>query len=304
MVRIFGVIETLKKLQQDLNIDCLDDFFQLFDELVSKKEKLIIQGRVESKVELFQLQSEIEKSENELKEYSKDKDKRFIKRIYNIISIYNQWRKIWKLKYKIADIEADLSWYAIKKMQNQISDIDYQIRKIENYKSLYYWALWESAVVNKISHIYWNGILINNFVQRFDTPIFSKGWKDKIMSIQIDHIFINEKWIFLIETKNWSHKSQNTYEYTPIQQIKRSGYAFYQFLKIYLNMSDKEIPTVFKIVVFTWKEKMYSNEKYINTLLLNELPSFINTRTSKMSIERYNKIWDLLIQCNQSEIYS
>lgn len=135
----------------------------------------------------------------------------------------------------------------------------YKLRIVESYKKLYAWVLWEYMVINKLSQSNFEWILINDFAIRFNSPIFTKWWKDKIMSFQIDHILINKSWIFLFETKNRSSEYSNSSNFSPFRQIERSWHAFYISLKNQLKY--KKVPPIYKVVISTNKNS-YNEDNY------------------------------------------
>ena len=118
------------------------------------------------------------------------------------------------------------------------------------------------------------------------------------MSIQIDHIFLSNKWIFLIETKNWDWYVKKNNNYNPIKQAELHNHAFYIYLKKLLNANSFfksiEVPKIYNLVVFTWKYKMKSYNPYIKVVTLNELKYFINSRQrlldEKQTYEIYSKL--------------
>jgi len=114
------------------------------------------------------------------------------------------------------------------------------------------------------------------------------------MSIQIDHIFLNNKWIFLIETKNWDWYIKKDNNYTPIKQAELHNHAFYIYLKNILNKNiffkTIKIPKIYNLIIFTGKYKMKSYNPYIKILTLNELKYFINSRKKILNEKEVNEI--------------
>lgn len=308
MVKIIWDTWTFKELKRKLKISSLKDYLVLIDKLKLKKEELIEQWKEECKLELINLKRKLEVSKKEVDNYlynhQHDKE-HFFSKIKFIIIVYNKTRHIRSLSKKIQNLENNFENCSIHKVSKYINSIVSKQHFVESLKKVYYWAIWEEKVVNEFKYMYSDWILINDFNQHFNEPIFTKWWKDIIMSIQIDHIFINSKGIFLIETKNRSNNSKEEFKFSPIQQIERSWHAFYFYLKDLFKydnfLSKQEFPNIYKIVVFIWWNKMKSDNPYIKVLYLNELKNYINYRISKIKSEEYNYIWDLLIEEN---IYS
>ena len=123
--------------------------------------------------------------------------------------------------------------------------------------------------------------VINDFSLAFSPPIYNRKEDDKIFSIQIDHLLICSSGVFVIETKNWSSQSvQNLDLRSPVEQIKRSGYAL--FVKINsdsnLGLADhhwgsKKVP-VRNIIAMT--NNVPSEEfKYVKILPDNSLKGYV-----------------------------
>ena len=68
-------------------------------------------------------------------------------------------------------------------------------------------AIGENSTVNELQKLSDNYYLINDFSAKFNPPIYNKKDKDRIFSVQIDHLLICQSGVFLLETKNWSKKS-------------------------------------------------------------------------------------------------
>lgn len=304
MVKIVWDTWTLKELKNKLHIDGLRDFLTLSKKLKLQKEKLIEEWKNECSEELRDLKTIIEISKKELEDYVYNTHEEwFFYKIRSLFVIYNKERKIWKLNKDIQRLEKYFDECSIKKVEWQIRNIVSEEHLIQSLKTVYYWAIWEEAVVDEFKNMHSSWILINDFNQHFNKPIFTKWWKDIIMSIQIDHIFISDKGIFLIETKNRSKQTKDTFTFWPIQQVERSWHAFYWYLKDIFKYDNflrrKDFPNIFKVVVFIWWKKLQSNNIFVKVLYLNELKNYINYKTPKIKPEEYNYIWDILVEENE-----
>lgn len=304
MVKIVWNTWTLKELKNKLQINNLKEYTSLSKSLEIRKNVIIKEWEEETKKKLIDLKNEVILEKKDLEELiSKINKGWFLNKIKEKIILYSKSRKIWKLNHKIELIESNFEDYSIKFVENKINSIISQEKLIESLKLLYYWAIWEEKVVNEFKNMYSDWILINDFNQHFNKPIFTKWWKDKIMSIQIDHIFINTKGIFLIETKNRSNNSKESFTFSPIKQIERSGHAFYIYLKDifkkdkYLN--KQVFPNIYKIVVFISWNKIHSTSNFVKVLYLNELKKYINDKFFKINTDEYNYIWELLVKENE-----
>jgi hypothetical protein len=96
----------------------------------------------------------------------------------------------------------------------------------------YYGAIGEDRVARSLAALPEPSFLINNFCLNFSKPLYYREEDSHIRSIQIDHLLITAAGLFIIETKNWSAESMaNLSLRSPVQQIRRSGYALYRLLR-------------------------------------------------------------------------
>ncbi|MEO5775735.1 MAG: nuclease-related domain-containing protein [Flavobacterium sp.] len=166
-----------------------------------------------------------------------------------------------------------------------------------------YGAIGEQKVVNVLKNLPENYILINDFSCSFQPPLYH-GNNDYIKSVQIDHLLISPSGIFVIETKNWSKYSiEKPYLFSPVQQVKRSGYAIYKIVVGEMNRSnliyskhnwgDRKIP-VRNIIVFT-NDKPTEEFQFVKILGLNELLGYIKYFTPCFSPKETQIIADYLL---------
>ena len=312
MVKIVWEIWPLKELKQILHINKLEDFVNLFYELESEEKILAKEWEEECEKEINDMKKTLEEKnkilKSELELYIKE-NKSIINKILSFFSDYNHKRKIWIIKKeiqnietKIKDIENDFKNCSIKKVKIKLNEIEYKYLQLKSLKPIYWWALWEKKVINKFEQIKSSGILINDFNKHFDRPIFKKWSKDPIMSIQIDHIFISERGIFLIETKNWKEKPE--WAFSPIKQAERHNTAFYRVIeRVYKNdrkLNNKKIPKIYNIVLFTWEYTEKSNNYFIYSLKLNQIKDFVESKKPIITIEEYRYLSEQLIITNEN----
>jgi hypothetical protein len=170
-------------------------------------------------------------------------------------------------------------------------------------------AIGESLVEKELSKLSDQYFLINDFTVKFYPPIYNKREDDKIFSIQIDHLLISNAGVFLLETKNWSKKSIESYDLrSPVTQIKRSNFALFVLLnsnqkptnkKVALNYhhwGEKEIPIRSVIVMIHNKPK--EKFKYVHVKRLDELNTYIKGFEPIFSDDEVNKIFEYLNQLN------
>lgn len=145
-------------------------------------------------------------------------------------------------------------------------------------------AIGEAAVVKTLRQLSNDYYLINDFSMRFKRPIYNKKEKDRIYSIQIDHLLVCKAGIFLLETKNWSKASiENLDLRSPIKQVLRTGFALYVWLNndsrrraIKLSRHHwgvKDIPVRNLIVMINSKPQ--AEFRHVKVLSLSELLGYI-----------------------------
>ncbi|TDP57631.1 nuclease-related domain-containing protein [Flavobacterium dankookense] len=192
---------------------------------------------------------------------------------------------------------------------HSISELDRKKTIIEEKKSYIYGALGEQKVVKTLEALSDDYFLINDFDVSFYTAIYNSQEDEYIKSIQIDHILIGPPGIFLIETKNWSEKSlENVNLRSPVEQIKRNSYAFFQILNNKVkrkrnlldrhHWGDKKIP-IKNVIVFT-NSKPKEEFQYVKILTVNELIGYVNYFKPIFSYEEINSIAEIIIQVNEA----
>lgn len=167
-------------------------------------------------------------------------------------------------------------------------------------------AVGENLVVNEVKKLSNDYILINDFSLRFNPPIYNRKTNDRIFSIQIDHLLISRAGVFILETKNWSRKSVQSLDLrSPIEQVRRSGYALYVLLngkKSDLNIrlgkhhwGSKSIPI--RNVVVMINERPNEEFVHVKVKTLCELNGYIAYFNPIFSRSEVNEIAKGLIGC-------
>ena len=213
----------------------------------------------------------------------------YLIRNFNIIilrHVSSEERNIDKINLKINKLimnrESIISESYIKKGKELI----YAKNVVDEMYPIIAGAIGESLVEKELNKLSDKHILINDFSVKFNPPIYNKQEKDKIFSIQIDHLLISNSGVFLLETKNWSKKSIESLDLrSPVAQIKRAGFALFvvlnsnqnsAFKKVALNYhhwGEKEIPVRKVIVMIHGKPR--EKFKYVNIKRVDELNKYI-----------------------------
>lgn len=163
-----------------------------------------------------------------------------------------------------------------------------EIQKLKNVKVtleklnlLIAGAVGESMVVKELEKLPDDFILINDYALKFKKPLYKKNTREKISSIQIDHLLISKSGIYILETKNWSKKSIESPDLrSPVEQVNRTNYALFVVLnKVNLKLKKhhwgkRKIPV--KSIIVMINEKPREDYKYVRVKSLKELIGYIS----------------------------
>lgn len=166
----------------------------------------------------------------------------------------------------------------------KIKDLAYIKEVVDSLNPLIAGAIGENLVVKELQKLSDQYILFNDFSIDFKTPIYNRKENDRIYSVQIDHLLVTNSGIFIIETKNWSKASIESFVLrSPVKQIKRTSYALFTILSrvfirdgIDLNKhhwGKRKIPIIIVVVMINGKPKEKFN--YVQVKTLNELNRYI-----------------------------
>jgi hypothetical protein len=200
------------------------------------------------------------------------------------------------LKQLIASSELIIS----ERSAPEIQKLNDAKKTIESLHPLIAGAIGENLVVKEIEKLPNDFILINDYNLRFYPPIYNRKNKDKIFSIQIDHLLISKSGIYILETKNWSKKSVESLDLrSPVDQINRTNYALFTLINnadIRLNehhWGDKQIPI--KSIIVMINEKPKEDFKFVKVKSLKELNTYLTYFEPLFSEKEVDRIAEFLI---------
>ncbi|WP_421803981.1 nuclease-related domain-containing protein [Flagellimonas sp.] len=194
-----------------------------------------------------------------------------------------------------------------KRLEPKFNQLKHTKTVVDSLNNLIAGAIGENLVEKELSKLSDNFVLINDFSIQFDKPIYNRKERDRIYSIQIDHLLVTNGAIFIIETKNWSKKSvENIDLRSPIKQIKRTNYALFtilnsnsssvkQALKKH-HWGSKQLPV--KSVVVLINHKPEQKFKFVAIKRLDELNDYINYFEPIFDESEVSSISKLLIRMN------
>lgn len=178
--------------------------------------------------------------------------------------------------------------------KSKIAKLEHTRNILENSRNLISGAIGENLVVKEVKKLSDDYVLINDFNLSFSRPIFYKKQNQRISSIQIDHLLISKAGIFIIETKNWSKSSVNSFSLrSPVEQIERSNFALYVFISKNITLNDhhwgeQSVPIRNLIVMI--KNKPRGQFKYVSIKQLKELNDYIKYFEPVLTDKQFNRI--------------
>ncbi len=273
MAVVVGKIQTLKKLKDSLEKKGIQRFNSVSD-INSFLENYEHEKRNIPKNEKEKLSNQIQALEESIKLAKKKSELNLLYKIYYGIKF--RW-----FSYRKASLENNFEKILSKRCKKSTQELAYIRETIEELYTLISGAIGENAVVNELKKLPDSFYVINDFSLTFNPPIYNKKENDKIFSIQIDHLLICRSGVFAIETKNWSSQSiQNLDLRSPVDQIKRTGYALFVKMNSESNLGladhhwgNKKVP-VRNILAMT-NEMPKEEFKYVKILSLNDLNGYI-----------------------------
>ena len=166
---------------------------------------------------------------------------------------------------------------------------------IEAQGTLIAGALGESRVDEELRKLPDDFVVLNDFRLQFDRPVYHKGTRQKIYSVQIDHLVLSPSGIFLLETKNWSQFSIESLDLrSPVAQIQRAGFAVYLYVQDNVSIrrhhwGDSPIP-VRNVLVMTgaqpnasFKHLTLCNLQNLRRHLTSYTPNFTPAEVREMA---------------------
>lgn len=238
----------------------------------------------------------------------------YLIRNFNIIllrHVSSEERAIDKMNLRINESIMNRESIITKRHLVKSKELIYTKNVIDEMYSLIAGAIGENLVEKELSKLSDKYFLINDFSAKFNPPVYNKRDDDKIFSIQIDHLLISNSGVFLLETKNWSKKSIESYDLrSPVKQIVRASYALFMVLnsdrnstykKVVLNhhhWGEKKI-TIQNVIVMI-HERPIEKFKYVHIKRLDELNNFISGFESIFSDDEVYNIFEYLNQLNST----
>ncbi len=228
--------------------------------------------------------------------FTKHRLRRFVNENTNLLNaaLQNISIKIKSDERFIKEYETNRQHLIVQRSKSKIENLEYTCKVIESLKNTIAGAIGENLVVKEIEKLSDDYVLINDFNLGFSPHIFYKRNNERIYSIQIDHLLISRAGIFILETKNWSKTSVNSFDLrSPIEQIIRSNYALYVYLSENIILNEHhwgEQKVSIRNVIVMINNKPRADFKYVNVKLLQELNDYIRYFEPILTERQFNRI--------------
>lgn len=321
--------EVFNQIEQDLNSEIDDlhadkiNFQNNYDKL-----KTEIVNKLNNKIDILKSKYDLIKSRyttNPFRKISnwlqlwilKSKKTKLEKNFNKIIHQYTftAEQKLNKTNTKINEYSINRGKIISERSLPKCRELDYTKEIVDDLYSLIAGAIGENLVVKELEKLSDEHILFNDFSIDFVKPIYNKKENDRIYSIQIDHLLITSSGVFILETKNWSKKSVESFDLrSPVKQIRRTSHALFKLLNSdskekVINLKRhhwgrKEIPIRNLVVMINEKPK--EKFKYVQVKTLKELNSYVTYFEPIFDDNEVNSIYKylrIIKNLDQSEVY-
>lgn len=149
--------------------------------------------------------------------------------------------------------------------KKEIDRINFVLNVLDKNKNVFYGAEGEENALEELLKLPDTYSVINDYRRNFEPYIYDKKNRDRIYSVQIDHIVVGPTGFYIIETKNWSqHSIDNRDLFSPVRQLKRANYVMFRLLN--RAVSSGELNSFFRI----WGDQQISPKNFI--LLMGHKP--------------------------------
>ncbi len=162
-------------------------------------------------------------------------------------------------------------------------------------------ALGEQKALDELRKLPDTFYVINNFQLRLFKPIYNKKTKQRVFTIQADHIVLGTSGVFLIETKNWSKGTiKRAISFTPVDQVKRTNFALFCYLNpqtsglFSLFFKAKKI-TVRSILLMTG-QMTEERDPFVKVVNLSELNNYITNFSPVLTKEEVKQVLNKLLR--------
>ena len=198
--------------------------------------------------------------------------------------IYGAKARLEKTNQQLNEYTLNKEKIIVQRSSPKLRELDYIKKIIEDLEPLIAGAVGEHLVEKELKKLSGNPFLFNDFSIDFSPPIYNRKDNDRIFSIQIDHLLVTNAGLFIIETKNWSKTSiENLDLRSPVEQINRTNFALFVLLnnntqhRIHLNSHHwgvKQLPI--RNVVAMIHAKPKGQFQHVQVKTLKELNNYIS----------------------------
>ena len=274
-------------------IDCLSKLINLFNgigvsHLLTLEQiheyKILCEERVKelSLIAAEEVSLRISRQRHELEKYQSElKTKKLSKaRVTDIFQFLRSKAKLFFLNRALRKLEENEQNLVMERTQ-ELSGIYYKGKQIFdlNY-NLVLGAAGEQQALNELRKLPDSYYVFNNVQLSFPKPLYEPKSRQRIYSIQADHVVVARSGIFLIETKNWSaNTSRNNTDFTAFEQIKRTSFALYCYFNPrssgFFALFDSRRKIKIRSILLMTAHKIDENHRFVKVLNLSQLIKYI-----------------------------
>jgi len=256
VARVYGISGSSRYILKGLQpvngkklttFDEINDFYHNYEKILEETRK----NSTEQQEEILQgLNTDEERLELLLKQCNtqqKNGHNNFFAIICSTVQGYFSKYKINKDLRTVRTRKEHLIAYKQRNIENECNKVTDSFHFIEQNKSFLIGAYAEEQVIQILSQLPDEYVVINDVNLRFKPPIYWKEKNDHILTSQIDHIAIGPTGMYLIETKNWKQFDIDTRSDDLIFQVRRSSYALWRYLL--KNHPRQSVPRIRNVIV-------------------------------------------------------
>jgi len=297
-VRMYGISGSSRYILKGLQpihgkklttFDEINDFYHNYEKIL---EETRINTTKQQEEILQCLNKDEERLELLLKEWNtqqKNGHNNFFSYICSTVQGYFRKHKINKDLRDVRTRKEHLIAYKQRYIENECNKVTDSFHFIEQNKSFLIGAYAEEQVIQILSQLPNEYVIINDVNLRFKPPIYWREENDHILTSQIDHIAIGPTGMFLIETKNWKSFDIEKKSDDLIFQVHRSNYALWRYLLKYYPR--RSVPRIRNVIVSKSGINPHQKlDRFIDIITPDQLFHYITQREAILSNDAINTL--------------
>ena len=301
MAIVFGEIDCLENLIGILirngirHIKSLNDVIAFKNDCDEKVKEAEVIARQEHHSELVQKRELItaHKAERSIVRAGESFVSRFFR--YLVFRI-----KLFKLNRELNRLERKSEGIILKKVSQMTGPVFKLKHLLDSNYTLIQGAFGEQQALEELRRLPDTYYVINNVRLRFSKPIYNRRSRQRIYTVQADHIVVGSTGVFVIETKNWSKdKIINETGFTAFDQVKRTNFAIFCFLNprstglfsLFIKSKKISVRSILLMIGHNTEER----DPFVKVARTRELFSYITHFPSVMTDVEIHQVFKKLV---------